>query len=394
MPKISTAIKFLRRGHLRKPANAIRLDLRNTGRLGEYKQPLDPRSWTQRVQRQLNIAPDYNTVSTNVNVRSLLHLMRLLDELGMSIFTDLGPHNLDFWWRTRFMFRHQHWAPWLFRDYSLVVADGAVTTPTAPRQWTVHYTAEPFAPLDDLDVAVPYGMNPLLCHVRGTSPLPRDVVRRRPIRILFAGRCTEEGYHQPDILWQRYGKLTRFSLIQHLRANRMVREPRTYADFQGLLQRDDCHEFVLLDTSRFSIPTGQWLEVLASAEFFFCPPGLIMPMCHNLIESLAVGTIPITSYPEWLTPHLRHGETCLSFSTNESLDAALAAAHAMPAADLARMRRSAVDYFDNYLNYSVVAGRLARRLHEPLRLHVLDESLHRVEALPIVRPPFGEPTAT
>ena len=38
-----------------------------------------------------------------------------------------------------------------------------------------------------------------------------------------------------------------------------------------------------------------------------------MPMCHNIIESMAVGVIPITNYPEWFDPDLEHMKNCIVF---------------------------------------------------------------------------------
>lgn len=71
--------------------------------------------------------------------------------------------------------------------------------------------------------------------------------------------------------------------------------------------------------------------MLASADFFLCQPGEIMPQCHNIVEAMAVGTIPLTNYPDWLSPPLVDGREALVFDTFASLDAAVTRAMAIGA---------------------------------------------------------------
>jgi hypothetical protein len=389
MPKLETIRRFAAKARLWPTRDSIRLDLRRTGRLGDFQHPVEGTSLARTIRRYLNVSPNYNTVNTNVNTRSLLHVMRLLDEMHMSVFANLGRINFDFWWRTRLMFKNQHWALLPSSNCRVVIEDRPNGECARPIAWTIQYGAEPFFAKDHSDVAVPYGMDPVLAYVHGHSPLPRDQYRSRPIRVLFAGRCGAEAYDRGHLLWQRYGKLTRSNLVQHLRSHGLVRELESVTQLREILSLSQGPEFIFIDTERFSIPASQWLEVLAASDFFFCPPGTIMPMCHNIVEALAVGTIPITSYAEWLAPPLVDGETCLGFSTSASLENAIETAFAMPQLRIRQMRQEAMKYYDTNLDYRSIANRLKPRMGEPLRLHVLDETIHRVEALPVLYPPLA-----
>ena len=42
------------------------------------------------------------------------------------------------------------------------------------------------------------------------------------------------------------------------------------------------------------------LDALAKADFFLACPGVGMPLCHNLIEAIAAGAIPILQYAAYL----------------------------------------------------------------------------------------------
>jgi hypothetical protein len=92
-----------------------------------------------------------------------------------------------------------------------------------------------------------------------------------------------------------------------------------------------------------------WLSTLATSDFFLCPPGYVMPMCHNTVEAMAVGAIPIINYPEWFDPHLEHLQNCIAFDEKGDLLAKLNEVLAMDAGQIARMRQRVIAYYDQCL---------------------------------------------
>lgn len=91
------------------------------------------------------------------------------------------------------------------------------------------------------------------------------------------------------------------------------------------------------------------MDVIARADFFLCPPGIVMPMSHNLIEAMAIGTIPITSYPEWLSPRLEHMKNCIVFDNEDDLIEKIHLALEMSEAQKAELRDNAVKYYEQNL---------------------------------------------
>src|SRR5258705_530088 len=93
-----------------------------------------------------------------------------------------------------------------------------------------------------------------------------------------------------------------------------------------------------------------WLRNVFLADFFFFPPGVIFAWSCNLVEAMAVGTIPITNYPEWLFPPLRHGINALTFSTVEELGDAIDFARRMSDTQIAEMRSNVIAFYQSHLD--------------------------------------------
>ncbi len=93
-------------------------------------------------------------------------------------------------------------------------------------------------------------------------------------------------------------------------------------------------------------------------------------MRHNLIESMAVGTIPIMSYPEWMEPQLEHGKNALLYNDAEGLVRQLDEAMNMSEARIAEMRQNVIDHYDEHLTPQNFSARFeSNEGSHTLRLH-------------------------
>jgi hypothetical protein len=92
-----------------------------------------------------------------------------------------------------------------------------------------------------------------------------------------------------------------------------------------------------------------YLEEMSRSAFAVCPPGMIIPHAHNLIEAMAVGTIPITNYHVFTRPPLMPDKHCLAFSTIEQLDQVIERALSMTAAATATLRDDVIAHYDAHL---------------------------------------------
>lgn len=194
----------------------------------------------------------------------------------------------------------------------------------------------------------------------------------KDIRILFSGDF--RGY---DKTWVTYpqAKLPRARIVGIIREKLPGRvffvHERSQLD--ALLINGCAGKCVLLDTSRLWIDDKIWLEVLARADFFLAPPGIVMPMCHNIVEAMAVGTVPITNYPEWFDPDLRDGVECLCFGDARSLINAVECALEMPSERTRAMRRHAIRYYEDHLTPESFVRKVERHPSRTLTVLLLTE---------------------
>lgn len=196
-------------------------------------------------------------------------------------------------------------------------------------------------------IIMPYPMYPPQYGVAGEQ-LEAWRSGERRMRIFFAGDTDHYGrvwvrYPQPKLPRQKVIDTVKSRLPEHVIAVRDVGE------LAATLQAGYTNKCVLNATSDVRIEPADWLPTMARGDFFLSPPGIVMPMCHNIIEAMAVGAIPITNYPEWLDPPLTHGENCIAFGDEDDLIAKLTLALGMGQEEIARMRANVLDYYRRHM---------------------------------------------
>lgn len=121
-------------------------------------------------------------------------------------------------------------------------------------------------------------------------------------------------------------------------------------------------------------PVEKWLTELSQFDFFLALPGGYMPLCHNLVEAMAVGTVPVLSYSHWLCPPLIDGETCLTYRDIGELRSLLATIPTLPRVRIEAMRAAVTRYYDRFLSPPRIARFLASLEARSVRLYLNTES--------------------
>jgi glycosyltransferase involved in cell wall biosynthesis len=193
----------------------------------------------------------------------------------------------------------------------------------------------------------------------------------RTMRLLFAG--DSKGYVRNRV---RYPgpKLPRLEVLTTLkeRLGDGVVQVSGAEEITRLCDAGFVDRFVLSDSGS-GITPAQWLPTLARADFFLCPPGMVMPMCHNVVEAMAVGTIPLIGYPEWLHPNLKHLENCIVFDGKDDLVEKARQVLAMPPAQIAPMRAAVIDYYDKHLRPETLVDLIEARPERDLTVLIYTE---------------------
>ncbi|MGJ8671450.1 glycosyltransferase [Rubritalea sp.] len=200
-------------------------------------------------------------------------------------------------------------------------------------------------------------------------------LKQRPMSIIFAGNAKSPKYDAP-VLAEKYQVLSRVKALQiaeEFLGSRRVRRP---LDLQELAPHPEQRRTLTIATTQdLKIPSEQWIETLALADFYFACPGVEMPLCHNLIEALAAGAIPILQYPQYLSPPLINGIHCLTYHDETSLTQAIDTALAMPTEEVASMRAAAQQYYLEHLQ----PGNFAQLLiDEPSTKAIIHLNAYRV----------------
>jgi hypothetical protein len=131
---------------------------------------------------------------------------------------------------------------------------------------------------------------------------------------------------------------------------------------------DGCQVLLVASTSRSldnPVPNPllappEYLRLLARSHFMVAAPGVVMPHCHNVVEGMAVGSVPILNYGDLFFPPLVNGENCLSFSSPSELREQVVCAVNMDRQKLDTMRAAVLDYYDLYLRPAAFGERLAK----------------------------------
>jgi glycosyltransferase involved in cell wall biosynthesis len=205
----------------------------------------------------------------------------------------------------------------------------------------------------DRDIAFPVFVHPQITS-KVTLPYNYQIDMPRTARIFFGGN-TEEGKYDKNVIREVYGMLTRREVLAN--APGIAYKPKTA---EAWFASNEYHPYVLCETQYCKIPQERWLNALAKADFFLACPGVGMPLCHNLIEALAAGAIPILQYADYLPQPLKNGVNCFAFHDANSLRDVIQKTLAMDQAQIQLMREKVRDYYTKFLT----PGQFSKNLFE------------------------------
>lgn len=221
---------------------------------------------------------------------------------------------------------------------------------------------------------MPYAMHPRQTVPATDVRLQTLRKKARKIRVFFSGDTKDYGRNRI-----RYpsSKLPRLEVVntvlEHLPKDVLLVQDAATRDGIFASNAPFTKRCVIMDTGHIWIDEPVWLDTLAAADFFLSPPGIVMPMCHNIIEAMAVGTIPITNYPEWLRPNLVHMENCIVFDGKDDLVQKTRLALTLDENEIARMRANVIDYYRKYLEPQVFVRDLEERRERKLTVLLYTE---------------------
>ena len=174
--------------------------------------------------------------------------------------------------------------------------------------------------------------------------------------IVSAGNFSEKIYNT-DVLHTTYGLNNRWQIYNELcslKETVQVNGRNYMAEFKDKSYID---KLVLIQWHTGGIPNKLWLEHLSTFRYIFCAPGMTMPLCHNILEAMRVGVVPITNYANWLNPSLEDGVNCFVYNKIEDIASVVKNALELSKQDYLVLRSNAIDYFNTYYkDYDIEQG--------------------------------------
>lgn len=205
---------------------------------------------------------------------------------------------------------------------------------------------------------IPFSMHPDVYHTDLYKEFPalQDKTPRR-IKVFLGGNLGDA--YDTSLMRELFGLINRSevakTVIDAFENTPGYFEIKSSADAEAVLAGEIGASIVVMRRPVVALP--KWMELLAASEFFVAPPGVIMPFSHNIIEAMAMGTIPITQYGYLFSPYLVHAETCLHFGDSRQLvETVKAIATASRRSD--EMRQRVLDYYRDYLDPRSVVNKI------------------------------------
>ena len=188
---------------------------------------------------------------------------------------------------------------------------------------------------------MPYPMHPAtLSKLKG---IDLSELRSRPklVQLLFAGRL-DSHYGNPRIE-RAFGVTNRIVMLKTIHQYLGDRVATSIGESSS------AKPITLVDSRSHGIAAADWLPTLASTNFFLCCPGAAQPMCHNVIEAMSVGAIPVLEYADRFVPSLQDNVNAICFRGTGRLCDALDRIDQLSAEQVQRIRANVIDHYDRYL---------------------------------------------
>jgi hypothetical protein len=210
---------------------------------------------------------------------------------------------------------------------------------------------------------------PLLLHPDYLFPgLEKEVYAQGPnnnrkIAALFIGNV-DPSYNR-DITRDLFRINTRYELFYHIQNSLpgdTIYSPPSLDDFLTKIGGGELkNKIVLLNIRRFSIPQRLWFKILLDSEFFIHLAGSLQPYCHNHIESMLAGCIPVTAFSSFYIPPFEDKVNALLFNTPEELTGVLTGISRGEYGSLApSIRGNVLDYYKNHYSFDSFKVKLSQ----------------------------------
>ena len=123
--------------------------------------------------------------------------------------------------------------------------------------------------------------------------------------------------------------------------------------------------YIFAEKKVYTIPINEVRQTLSNFRYFLCCPGVVMPLCHNIIEAMSVGTVPVIQreYAEIMYPELQNEKNAIIFEDLNELNLKLKnRLFDISESEFELLSRNALTYYEENLAPAQVISKLNESL--------------------------------
>jgi hypothetical protein len=169
----------------------------------------------------------------------------------------------------------------------------------------------------------------------------------KKIGIILSGNFEEKIYNT-TLIPDNFRLLNRWDIYQEVIKHKRVLSISGKELMEDLDTKKFSDKLVAMRWQSGASPNQKWRYYLTAADFIFCAPGMTMPMCHNVLEAMSVGVIPILNYPHWLNPSLQDEFNCLVYQSISDIELIIDKALSLSQELKNEMAKNVINYYDAY----------------------------------------------
>lgn len=154
--------------------------------------------------------------------------------------------------------------------------------------------------------------------------------------------------------------MSRLTVYNFLEKKRLLHPIEDQDRMLSFLESGEDGRIILLNRRRFDVPMWHLRWLLSRFEFYFALPGVVMPLCHNIIEAMSAGAIPFLQeeYASLFTPPLENGIHAITFRDKDDLESRLNDMFHLSGEKTSFMRENIHSYYQEHLTPRSVVKRI------------------------------------
>ncbi len=160
---------------------------------------------------------------------------------------------------------------------------------------------------------------------------------------------------------RHFNVLSRNKIYDQLLTRNFLTIIKSASELTSFLMSNSDHKCIIIKTDSFRMHFEEYRKYLSQFSFFLACPGVVMPYCHNIAESMSVGCIPIIQkeYAEMMHPPLVDGHNSLFFNNAENLSVVIEKAYGLRNEVVSQMSNNVLDYYNTHLTPKSVVNKIA-----------------------------------